>query len=475
MLARVLAQLLSKNAAGGPAEGRARVAAGMERGRTLRREGRLADAVRELAAAYDGDPDHPGLLRELVTTLIEADDCAAAEVVAARAAQQRPGSREAVLLLGMARQKLHRCEEALVCYERALAIGDEDAELRDLRGSALQELGRLEEAFTEYDRAIALGPDLVLPRFHRGLARLLAGDFRRGWPDYELRLSGAGNAGAIYPRWDGASRSTVLVRREQGLGDEIMFASIFGDLQQAAERCVVECDRRLAALFARSFPAMRVVPSADDGSTDFGEGIDAEIPAGSLGPLFRAHPQSFPRHRGYLSADPERIAHWKDRLHALGPGLKVGISWRGGVRRTRSRLRSLGLEAWGPILGAPGVRFVSLQYTPGAENEIQASPSEAGRIAHWPEAIADYDDTAALVCALDLVISVCTSVVHLCGALNRPAWVLAPFSPEWRYGFTGEGMPWYPSVRMFRQRSFGNWQPVVSDVADALRAFAAGR
>lgn len=473
MLARVLSQLLfRRNVAARPGDDRFDAAGAVERSRALKRGGRMTEALRELVVAYDRVPEHPGLLRELVTSLITVDDCGTAESIAARAVETHPDSREAVLLLGMARQKLHRCEEALLCYERADRLGGADAELWDLRGSACQELGRLEEAFAAYDRALELRPDYVLAKFHRALARLLVGDFERGWPEYELRLLNDNGGASPYPRWDGATRCGVLVRREQGLGDEIMFASMFGDLQRTAGRCAIECDPRLASLFARSFPAVQVLPTRDGEASGALSGIDAEIPAGSLGAIFRRKSSDFPRHQGYLVADPARVSHWGRRLEALGPGLKVGLSWRGGVRKTRAALRSLNLDALAPILDLPGLRFVSLQYTPGAEGEIQGA---AAPVVHWPEAIADYDETAALVCALDIVVSVCTSVVHLCGALGRPAWVLAPLSPEWRYGFTGSGMPWYPSVRIFRQRSYGDWRSVVGEVADALRSrLAAG-
>src|SRR6185436_8166228 len=152
---------------------------------------------------------------------------------------------------------------------------------------------------------------------------------------------------------------------------------------------------------------------------------------------------------GYLKADPQHVARWRERLAALGPGHKVGLSWTGGVPRTRRELRSLSLDQLQPLLAMPGFRFISLQYTAGARDEVEAWRARSGiAVEHWPEAIADYDQTAALVCALDLVVSVCTSLVHLGGALGRPVRVLAPISPEWRYGFAGEAMPWYPSVRV---------------------------
>ena len=177
----------------------------------------------------------------------------------------------------------------------------------------------------------------------------------------------------------------------------------------------------------------------------------------------------FPRHAGYLKADSARTEKWRRRLEDLGPGRKIGLSWTGGVRKTGRGLRSLTLDRFLPLLSLPDTQFISLQYTPDAEKQVEQF-SKAHRISlhHWPEAIDDYEETAALVSAVDLVVSVCTSVVHLCGALHRPAWVLAPFSPEWRYGFRGASMPWYPSVRIFRQERFGDWEQVLADVQAEL-------
>jgi hypothetical protein len=180
--------------------------------------------------------------------------------------------------------------------------------------------------------------------------------------------------------------------------------------------------------------------------------------------------QDFPRHEGYLQANAERCVMWRERLSALGPGLKVGISWKGGTLLSRSPLRSIPLPEWGPIFDVPGVRFVSLQYGDAAATVRPLAPRHGTRIVHWQEAIDDYEECAALVSALDLVISVQTAVVHLTGALGKPGWVLVPYCPEWRYGAAGNTMPWYPSLRIFRQSSFGDWDPVVATVARELAA-----
>jgi tetratricopeptide (TPR) repeat protein len=403
-----------------------------------------------------------GALRERVSTLIERDDPRGALAVARQAFEADPRGVETNMALGFALHKVHESERALQHYATALAGRPADAELLDMRGSAHVELGRLDEGLRDFERALALRPDFALAAFHRALALLLMGDFARGWDGYELRRLDPRRAGApaAAAEWDGAPLGgTLLVTREQGLGDEIMFASLLPEVIARVGHCVVESDPRLRPLLARSFPAATVYATGQA----LPRAADAAIPAGSLPRFLRRQAGDFPRHAGYLRADARRVQACRERLSRLGAGLKVGLSWTGGVRETRRPVRSIPIEQLGPLLATPGVRFVSLQYTSEAAQEAAAHG-----IAHWPEVIADYEETAAMACAVDLVISVCTSLVHLGGALGRPVWVMAPYSPEWRYGFSGERMPWYPSVRIFRQPAYGEWQPVIDAVAGAL-------
>ena len=441
--------------------------------------GTLIDALRGRAsppaARGAGDAARRGGLREAFEALLWREDYEGALALAEDAAARDPGSYEGRLLLGRALQKLHRPEEARGAFADARRLREGDPELHDFLGALHQETGRLAEAIAEYGRALELRPDFPLAAFHLGMARLLAGDFARGWDGYALRTLGRapvpGTVGV--PRWDGSPLEgrTIFVAREQGLGDEIMFASLLPELLARGGRCVLECDPRLVALLQRSFPAATVLASGPEGGLPPGAPRpDAWIEAGGLPALWRRRREDFPRHAGYLRADPAKVERWRERLRALGPGLKVGLAWSGGVRMTRSALRSIPLDRMAPLLRVPGARFVSLQYAAGAGAEAARVAARDGvPLVHWQEAIDDYDETAALVAALDLVVSVCTAVVHLAGALGRPAWVLAPLGPEWRYGAEGEGMPWYPSVRIHRQTNYGAWEPLIADVAQALQ------
>jgi tetratricopeptide (TPR) repeat protein len=363
---------------------------------------------------------------------------------------------------------------ALRLFDRAVENGCRDAETLGNRAIALQDLGRLDEALEAYDAALACDPENGFVRWHRALALLLGGRFEQGWDEYHLRMRSGDWARAPlpYPVWDGAPRpgQKLLICAEQGLGDEIMFAGCFAEAMARVGSCVIDCNPKLAGLFARAFPQARIHSGDQRAPADWlrsYEPIDCWISAGSLPAFFRRGELAFPRHSGYLRADPERSRRWRERLAAssLRP---VGLSWRGGTASSRSRMRSLQLEQLLPLLKTPGVRWVSLQYDADSAELDQFAARHGIEISHWPEAIGEYEETAALVAALELTVSVCTAVVHLAGALGRPVWVLAPHSPEWRYGASGETMPWYPSARVFRQGAGGGWAPLVAQAAAAL-------
>lgn len=434
-----------------------------------------------LRAEHAATPLEDDLLEAYVRILLGAGERVEALDVARAAARRRPRSRASWFSLGLALLADHAYAEALETCDRALAAGALDADIHANRAIALQNLGRFDLAAAGYRHALEHTPDHPLARFHAGLLALMLGRYDEGWPLYETRLASAGVATRQhYPRWEGRDPRgrTVLVHGEQGLGDEVMFASCIPDLERAGARCVVECDPRLRALFARSFPEAAVYPAAPDQRVPAAIaalGIDAAVPGGSLPLYFRTRATDFPAHGGYLRADAERVAAWRARLDALGPGLKVGVSWKGGTHASRAPLRSIDFDRWLPILRTEGAHFISLQYTADAAATVAAMRETHGiRVSHWPEAIADYDETAALVSALDLTISVCTSIVHLAGALGRPVWVMAPVNPEWRYGHAGTTMPWYPAARIFRQREPGAWSTVIDDVATALGDLVAG-
>jgi tetratricopeptide (TPR) repeat protein len=365
--------------------------------------------------------------------------------------------------------------QAAQSYRQAQRLAPGSVAALNGLGFVLDTQGRADEALDCYEKALAIDPGNVQAHLNRSAVWLLREDYARAWPEYEWRLRDPGQAPVhgrfAQPRWDGSSLAgkRILVYAEQGLGDEIMYASCLPEVIAQARHCVIDCERRLAGLFQRSFPQATVHGGGQSEAPDWlDQTVDVQISFGSLPLHLRRTADAFPRHAGYLRADPARVERWRARLASLGAGPKVGLSWRGGVAQTSRGMRSLKLEELLPILRSGSATFVNLQYGPHAHEIGILKQAHGIEVHHWPEAIDDYDETAALVSALDLTVSVCTAVVHLAGALGRPVWVMAPLRPEPRYGLKGESMRWYPSARMFRQHSFGDWDPVIAAVAAAL-------
>jgi tetratricopeptide (TPR) repeat protein len=370
---------------------------------------------------------------------------------------------------------LGRIEEARELYRTLLNEAPDHPKLAmDLGTLAIECEADLDAARAWYRKAQASGEARAV--MSEGIIDFLDNRFDTAWDRYESRMRVPDqryqhSLFAHLPQWDGkaAPAGGLLVYGEQGLGDEIMFASMLPDLAKRVSPVCLFCDPRVAALFQRSFAQIEIIaePRSTQGERVKSlENVGAVVAAGSLGGIFRRSSSDFPQHSGYLTPDPVKTAAWKERLDALGPGLKAGISWIGGVQKTGRSRRSVTLEQLQPLLSMPGVAWISLQHPSG----LARAP-----VTEFPGATHDLDDLAGLVCALDLVISVCNTNVHIAGALGKEVLVMAPFVPEWRYGMSGEGMRWYPSARVFRQARYGDWDGVLSRVCAALRHRVGGK
>lgn len=367
--------------------------------------------------------------------------------------------------------------EAVRHFEVAMRLSSRPGRLLLLNyGAALQNAGRLEDAHRVFQRVLAEQPRDHASRWYLCQLDLALCRWEQAWPNYASRFGSGATVyrPLAYAGWDGTASATdtLLVMADEGLGDEILYASCLPEAASRVAQVIVECEMRLESLFRRSFPQVHVVGTRRENDPSWLAGLPTptrQIPSGDLPSLFRRSDDQFPDHKGYLKADPARVAHWREKLAKdLGPGLKVGISWRGGTIKTRARARSLQPQHWAEILAVPGVHFINLQYG-DYQGELETLRSLHGVPIHdHPEVIPDYDETAALVSSLDLVITVCTAIVHLAGALGKPVWVLTPLSPGWRYTAHRQHMPWYPSSTLFRQKTWGEWTPACQEVSVAL-------
>jgi tetratricopeptide (TPR) repeat protein len=447
------------------------------------RQGRTREALAAYDLAIAANPGYAEAYNARGAMRLRNGDPGGAVDDFRRALELKPEFHQAHANLGCVLiTRLDRFDEGAPHLERAWRLAPEDPDVMCNRAMLLQYRGSLSEALALYDRLIERDAQADEARLNRALLLLKQGEFARGWPDYEARKRiGWGYTPREFPvpEWKGEPLSgrTVLVHAEQGLGDQIMFASCIPDLARRAAHCVVESPRKLEALFRRSFPSTTVIETGTlAAGKPWPSGVpraDCHVAIGSLPWRFRNALADFPAHDGYLEADPGKVAAWRRRLAGLPGARKIGVSWRGGMKSSRQSLRSVPLERWLPIFGQPDAAFVSLQYTECRSELGELERQHRVRVHHWQEAIDDYDETAALVCALDLVLSVQTSIVHLGGALGRPVWVMVPAVAEWRYLQSGGRMPWYPSVRVWRQHEAGDWDTVIGSVARALAAPAA--
>jgi tetratricopeptide (TPR) repeat protein len=376
-----------------------------------------------------------------------------------KAVARDPGHAQAHLNLGNAHLDLDHFAAAEAHLRRAIALAPALPEAHASLGFLLTSCGRLAEAVAACDEAIRLRPDFAQAYWNRSFAELLAGDYARGWDDYEwrkrhdrfgkcfCRLSG--------PEWRGEALAgqRLLVYAEQGLGDTIQFARFLPLLNERGARVVLACAPSLLALLAQ-LPVETVAKTATLPSCDLW------VDQMSLPRLLATGAESIPAASGYLAADPCRVAAWQARLP---PGPLVGLVWAGNPGHSNDARRSLPVARLAPLLAAcPSVRFVSVQAGANSGEALQLGLDDNAA------ALTDFAETAALVDALDLIVTVDTSTAHLAGALGRPVWVLLPYAPDWRWLVGRDDNPWYASMRLFRQRAPGDWADVVEHVAADL-------
>ncbi len=440
-------------------------------GEALHKAGRPDEAAAAYARVVDARPDFAEAHNNLGVVLAELGRPGEAAAAYRRAIAIRPDFAEAHNNLGNALVDMDDPAAAVAAFEQALALCPGYAEAQTNLGGALQALGRVEDAVAAHRLAVAADPDFAGAHKNLGVALLLAGDYRQGWAEYEWRWETdtfrPWRRHEDRPRWDGGDPNgrTLLVHDEQGAGDAIQFVRYVPLLRDRGARVVVECDPRLTGLFRDVDGAAEVVARGAALPP-----FDACVALMSLPGLMDTTVDTIPAGSPYLTADPDRVAAWRQRL-GEGGGLRVGLAWAGNPIHPLDRTRSMPARHLARLLAVEGVRFVSLQVD---ERGAELADLPAGAVRDVAPLIDDFADTAALVSVLDLVISVDTAVVHLAGALGRPVWVLLAAAPDWRWLRDREDSPWYPTARLFRQPMAGDWDSVMDRVAAALAARAAG-
>lgn len=461
----ILRQLFARNAAATPAAVPSAEVL-VESALHAAQAGDLAQARRQAEAARAAGADSAAF-HTLCGNLHRQDGATARAIEAYRAALAKDADAwPALINLGASLRERGELAEAARLLRRAMALQPAAADSHYYGGLLAADEGRRDDAMRELDAALVADPDFAEAHVQRGFLLLARERYAEGWSGYACRdrtLDWRLRHVDLQRPWNGEPlpAATLLVRAEQGLGDQIMFMSCLADAAARVGRVILECDARLVPLATRAFRGWQILPSSgrrEDAARLLQGGLPADAVdtyLGCLAQFFRAAATDFPPRGAYLFADPERVRAWRQQL-ASSPRPLIGIAWRGGTAGTRTHARSLPLAE---LLAAlpPHATPISLQWD-ATDAECREAERVTGRtLLRCVDAAGDIDGTAALLSALDRVVTVCGSVVHLAGALDVPADVLVPAVAEWRYLDSGERMPWYASVRLLRQRVAGDW------------------
>jgi len=449
-------------------------------GSALLEAGEIKDAIAACKRAVELAPEFAAGWSNLGNALHEHGEHAEAVRACERALQLSPELAEAWSNLGCALLEQGAIEKSLAAHRRGLELQPRDARAHYNLGIARERSQQHEAAVESYRRAVELDPAYAPAWKRLACVLLMRGDFREGWAAYEWRWR---EKNALPKRfeftpWAGelAPGRRLLLWGEQGIGDEIIYSSMIGELASAGLEITLEIDPRLAPLMQRSFPQVRVVARVNPAAVD-PAAFDCQAPLAGLGRWLRTSFDAFPRHGGYLKADAERVNQFSARLRRSDPNMVIGISWSSANREIGAD-KSSALAELGAVLRVPGMRFVDLQYGDTGSAREALRQRHGLEITHLDDVdlFNDLEGLVALCAACDLVITVSNVTAHMAGALGKPVWLLAPASQGkiW-YWFSGRNdSPWYPTMRIFTQPAPGNWGQVFDAVKKELTAFVRG-
>ncbi|MBV8152649.1 MAG: tetratricopeptide repeat protein [Candidatus Eremiobacteraeota bacterium] len=445
--------------------------AALDLGVTYNLMGRFEEARGILEPLAAAKPPSAPVLRALSDTLCRLHRPEVAADAARAALALDPTDAKALTLLGLAACEADDYDEAQRRFRAAIAMNPTDYEPEMNLGVVAERFGRLDEALLHGERAVALAPEEPLAHVNLGMTRLLGGDFERGWPELEWRMRGPRRQqlfpyADLLPLWNGEALDgrAVLIAREQGLGDFVLYSRFFEDARRRGVRLAIEVPEELSGLY-RGFAG---IDEALSGRCPLERvrSFAFHLPVCSLPFALGVRAESLPAKVAYVAADPARVEKFRARLARSGASRTVGLVWAGNPQHLLDRYRSVSLAEFAPLAGCAGIAFVSLQKGEAAA-QAQAPPAGLDLLDLAPD-LSDFEDTAAALEALDVIVTVDTVVAHLAAALGRPTWLLHGFSNYWLWQLDRADSPWYPSLRIFRQHHPMQWRDVFADVRAAL-------
>jgi tetratricopeptide (TPR) repeat protein len=446
-------------------------------GYALQLTGRHVDSMPYYARAYAIDKSVPTLLNNFAVAMEMDGRESEALSMLEEAVALNANDLEAWTNLTRIYTKRMELEHALAAGRRAVQIAPAYALGQSNYSLALKEAQRWQEATQAAAVATDAAPGFARFPFNLSILDLVQRNYARGWDGFEARWEGSDELSGTspnfpVPRWNGESLrgKTLLLWGEQGFGDALQFSRFVPMLAKQVQahggKLVWAAFSALHPLMARSAPKGVECITHDTVLPPF----HFHFPLLSLPRHFEIDESSIPARRGYLSADPELVERWSAQI--ADKRLRVGLVWSGSLSHQRNAFRRVGIERLAKALGTvEEVAFFSLQKD--ADADISAAQSNGLRITDHTSEFASFDDTAGFIESLDLVITVCTSVAHLAGALGKPTWVLLDVNPHWVWQLDRADSPWYPSATLYRQKHFAQWEPVLEEVAHDLAALAA--
>jgi len=450
-------------------------AALLEQARLAREAGRLDEAEQACRQAVARDPDNAEARWKLGAVQRERGNPSAAEATLREALTIAPDNLEVLLNLATTLCSLRRPEEALAPIQRAAGLAPRAAIVHANLGFTLSQCDRVEEAAAAYARALELKPDYAEVRWNLAEVLLALGRYAEGWEAFDARWKlpkyARQRPAVPFPQWLGEDLrgKRLFVHSEQGFGDTMQFLRFVEPAAERGAEVVLHVRRELLGIAA----TLRGVARLDVLGAPVPD-CDYVCPVMSLPRGFGTTVDTIPRRMPYFVLDDSAVEPWRRRIDP-DAALNVGLVWASGIGPglgkgfvASARARSLPLAALRPLGSVRGARYYSLQKGgPAAET---AAPPEGLQLIDWTGELNDFVDTAALIRALDLVVTVDTSIAHLAGALDKPVWVLVNKPSSWRWLRERDDSPWYPTMRLFRQASEGDWGAPVAAVAAALSA-----
>ncbi len=441
-----------------------------DRATALRRLGRKDEALASINRAIELNPDEADFYDTLAAIQRDLRQFDQAVATLKKASAMEPENPKFYNNLAICLGRMGANAEALAHLDTYIRLKPQDASGYNNKANVLKASRRYREAIAYYDKALAIDPNIFMGHANKGMAHLVLGEYAEGWKLFEDRKPGnmppENTRFDRARRWDGktAPDATLVLYNEQGMGDTVQFCRFVPMVLERVPNVILQAQAPLAGLMATNFPGVTIITPEDPLPA-----YDLQCPLMSLPHIFATTPETVPSAAGYLKADAAKIDEWRTKVPADGRK-KIGIVWAGNPDHMNDHIRSVPLKLFEPLWAIPNLHFISLQKGDQAQAQIGQVPSHVP-FTHLGDQLRDFSDTAALLQHIDLLISVDTSVLHVAGATGRPAWAMLQFDPDWRWMLERATTPWYDHVRLFRQKTYGNWADVTADIGRALTSF----